>query len=31
VEAWKIIIAWAAFALFHRGLAGNVYPRETAR
>jgi len=31
VEAWKIIIALAAFVLFHRGLARNVDRRETAR
>jgi len=31
VEAWKTIIALAAFALFHRMLAGNVHRRETAR
>jgi len=31
VEAWKINIARAAFALFHRGLARNVHRRETAR
>jgi hypothetical protein len=31
MEAWSSIIAWEAFALFHRELAGNVHRRETAR
>jgi len=31
VEAWRIIIALAAFALLNRMLRGNVYRRETGR